>query len=141
MTSGDRRESPAGTTEAATDRPVGSTRWTIPGGDVPVESTGREPAFVSRDELCLLNAGDEQAVAEVTLQYADGLAAGPYLLTVAPRRVRHVRVNDLIDPFAPPLGRAYGAIVESTVPIVVQVGRQDTRRAENATASTIAYGE
>lgn len=123
------------------DRPIGETRWAFSGGHVPVESTGPEPEMVSHDELCLLNAGDEMATVEITLYYADGREAGPYPLTVAPRRVRHVRVNDLIDPYAPPLGEDYGAVVESTVPIVVQFSRQDTRQAENATLSTIAYGE
>lgn len=121
--------------------PIGDTRWVIPGGHVPVESTGPEPRFVSRDELCLLNAGDRMATLELTLHYADGHEAGPYPLTVASERVRHVRINDLIDPYAPPLGKDYGIVVESNTPIVVQFTRQDTRQAENATLSTVAYGD
>ena len=123
------------------DGPIGRTRWELPGGYVPTDSTGPEPEMVSHEKLCLLNAGDEMATVELTLQYADGREAGPYPLTVAAQRVRHVRVNDLIDPYAPPLGRTYGIELESTVPIVVQWTRQDTRQAENATLSTIAYGE
>lgn len=124
-----------------TDQPIGETRWTIPGGHAPVDSTGPEPEMVSRDELWVLNAGDEMASVEFTLYYADGREAGPYSLTVAGRRVRHVRVNDLIDPYAPPLGEDYGVVAESNVPVVVQFSRQDTRRDENATLSTTAYGE
>ncbi|MCU4752864.1 sensory rhodopsin transducer [Halobacteria archaeon AArc-curdl1] len=123
------------------DRTIGKTRWAIPGGDVPLESTGPEPEMVSRDTICLLNAGEQMATAELTLLYADGREAGPYSLSVAARRVRHVRINDLIDPYAPPLGEAYGIDVESTAPIVVQFTRQDTRQDENATLSTMAYGE
>lgn len=122
------------------DEPIGKRRWAIPGGDVPTDSTGPEPEMVSHDRLCLLNTGEEMASVEVTLRYADH-EAGPYPLTVAPRRVRHVRVNDLIDPYAPPLGEAYGAVVESDVPIVVQFSRGDSRQSENAAFSTIAYGE
>lgn len=121
--------------------PIGRTRWAIPGGDVPVESTGPEPEMVSRDEVCLLNAGEETVTVELTLQYADGREAGPYSLTVAAERVRHVRINDLIDPHAPPLGAAYGIVVESTAPVVVQFTRQDTCQDELATLSTTAYGE
>lgn len=124
-----------------TDEPIGETRWEIPGGFVPADSTGPEPEMVSHDELCILNAGPEMATTETTLYYANGREAGPYPLSVAPRRVRHVRVNDLIDPYAPPLDEAYGAVVESNVPVVVQFSRQDTRQTENATLSTIAYGE
>ncbi|MCH7659617.1 MAG: sensory rhodopsin transducer [Euryarchaeota archaeon] len=121
--------------------PIGKKQWAIPGGFVPVDSTGPEPEMVSHDKLCMLNAGEEMASVEITLYYADGHTAGPYPLTVAPRRVRHVRVNDLIDPYAPPLGEEYAAVVEATVPIVVQFSGQDTRQTENATLSTIAYGE
>lgn len=134
----DESDEPVGPTP---DDPIGDTHWEVPGGFVPLDSSGPEPAMVSRDELCLLNAGEEMARLEITLHYADGHEAGPYPLTVAPERVRHVRVNDLIDPYAPPLGEAYGAVVESNVPIVVQLTRQDTRQTENATLSTIAYGE
>lgn len=123
------------------DGPIGRCRWAIPGGNVPVDSTGPEPEMVSHDALCVLNAGDEMATVEVTLQYADGREAGPYALTTAPRRVRHVRVNDLIDPYAPPLGEPYGIVVESDRPVVVQATRLDSRQAENATLSTTAYGE
>lgn len=128
-------------TNGSDERPVGKTRWELPGGHVPVDSTGPEPEMVSHERLCLLNAGDETATLEVTLLYADGHEAGPYPLTVAPRRVRHVRINDLIDPYAPPLGEEYGIVLESNVPVVVQWSRQDTRQAENAALSTIAYGE
>jgi hypothetical protein len=38
--------------------------------------------------------------------------------------VRHVRVNDLIDPQAPPLCRPYGAVVRSQLPLVIQLPRQ-----------------
>ncbi|WP_084777647.1 sensory rhodopsin transducer [Natrialba sp. SSL1] len=121
--------------------PIGETRWEIPGGHVPVESTGPEPEMVSNEKLCLLNTGPEMATLELTLYYANGHEAGPYPLTVAPERVRHVRVNDLIDPYAPPLAEDYGIVVESNVPIVVQWSRQDTRQAANAGLSTMAYGE
>jgi hypothetical protein len=129
------------------DEPIGRTRWAVAGGHVPVDSTGPEPEMVSHDALSVLNAGDEMADVEVTLEYAreleamDGATAGPYRSTVAPRRVEHFRVNDLIDPFAPPLGEDYGVVVESDVPIVVQFVRQDTRQAEDAMLSTTAYSE
>lgn len=126
--------------------PIGKERWVVPGGFVPTDSTGPEPEMVGHDVLCVLNAGGELASVEVRLQYADDVTpeenvAGPYLLTVAPRRVRHVRVNDLIDPYAPPLGEAYAAVVEASHPVVVQFSRLDSRKAENATMSTVAYGE
>ena len=120
---------------------IGATRWAISGGNVPVDSTGPEPAMVSHDEIAMLNAGDRMANVEVILQYEGQREAGPYHLTVAPNRVRHVRINDLIDPYAPPLGEAYGAVLEANVPIVVGFKRQDTRQSANATFSTLPYSE
>ncbi|MFB6166188.1 MAG: sensory rhodopsin transducer [Haloarculaceae archaeon] len=119
--------------------PLGQTRWGIPGGHVPTDSTGPEPEMVSHEALCLLNATDETADVEVDLRYADGESVGPFGLTIAPRRVRHVRVNDFIDPYAPPLGRDYAAVVESDVPLVVQFTRLDSRQTDDAQLSTTAY--
>lgn len=121
--------------------PIGDTEWLIPGGHVPVDSTGPEPEMVSHDRLTLLNAGDELSAVEITLRYANGREAGPYRITVAPERLRHIRVNDLIDPYAPPLGRDYAVSVEASEPIVAQFGRTDTRQAENATFTTMAYAD
>lgn len=127
--------------DSSSSQPIGKTRWELAGGRVPVDSTGPEPELVSHDKVCLLNAGEEMATVALTLYYADGRVAGPYPLSVAAERVRHTRINDLIDPYAPPLGEAYGIVLESNVPIVVQFTRQDTRQAENATLSTVAYSE
>lgn len=121
--------------------PIGDTEWVIPGGHVPVDSTGPEPEMVSHDRLTLLNTGAELSAVEITLRYVEGREAGPYRLTVAPERLRHVRINDLIDPYAPPLGEAYAVSIETSEPILVQFGRTDSRQAENATVSTMAYAD
>ncbi|HZD44139.1 MAG TPA: sensory rhodopsin transducer [Methanomicrobiales archaeon] len=120
-------------------KPIGRTVWVIPGGHIPLKSSGHEPEYTSRDVLCMLNTGDEDAEIRITIYYADREPAGPYPLKVAARRVRHVHFNDLIDPEAMPLDTDYGSIIESTVPIVIQFIRQDTSQAENALFSIIAY--
>jgi hypothetical protein len=118
---------------------IGRTTWVAPGGWMPLASSGPEPAFTSRDSLCLLNAGDELANVELSIVYTGRQAVGPYRLTIAPRRVRRVRVNDLIFPEAIPLETPYAAVVRSDVPIVVQFSRQDTSQAALARAGTIAF--
>jgi hypothetical protein len=120
-------------------RTIGRTVWAIPGGRIPVRSQGREPEFTSRDELCLLNTGSSEANVEITIFYADRDPVGPYRICVAARRTRIVRINDLIDPEAVPLETDYAGVVESDVPIVVQFNRLDSRQAENAITSTLAY--
>jgi hypothetical protein len=118
---------------------IGKTAWAIAGGHIPLLSTGKEPENTSRDELCFLNAGFEEAHVEVTLFYSDREPVGPYQLAVPARRVRRVRINDLINPEAPPLDTDYGAIVESDLPIVVQLDRKDTSSCENSILTTMGF--
>ena len=118
---------------------IGRTRWAVAGGHVPFGTTGREPAMTSRDELCVLNAGDAEATLALTVLYADRDPVGPYHVTVAARRVRRVRVNDLIDPLPVPLDVPHALVVESDVPVVVQWTRQDTRQAALAQMGGLAF--
>ncbi|MEW6116536.1 MAG: sensory rhodopsin transducer [Nitrospirota bacterium] len=118
---------------------IGRTTWAIPGGHIPLRSTGPEPDFTINDELCILNAGRQDAKVEITVFYADRDPVGPYRLTVPARRTRHVRFNDLIDPEAMPLDTGDACIVDADVPIVVQFNRRDTSQAENALLGVIAF--
>jgi hypothetical protein len=117
---------------------IGHKVWAISGGHIPLTSTGREPEFLSFDQLCLLNASDKEAEVKVTFFYADRDPIGPYQIAVAARRIRSFRINDLIDPEAVPLDTDYACVIESDMPIVVQYIRQDTRQAANALMSLTA---
>jgi hypothetical protein len=64
-----------------------------------------------------------------------------YRVTVQARRTLHLRFNDLQDPEPVPLDTDYASVFESDVPIVVQHTRLDSRRAEIALLSTVAYGQ
>jgi hypothetical protein len=112
--------------------PIGRRTWAIAGGFAPSSGTGPEPEFTAHDRLALLNAGDALANVRITVLYARHGEVGPFRLGVAPRRVRQVRVNDLIFPEAVRLDEAYGLVVRSDVPVVVQFTRQDTRGAAAA---------
>lgn len=118
---------------------IGRKIWAMPGGHIPLQSTGREPEHTSRDTLCLLNTGNTDAQVTLTIFYADRDPVGPYALDVAARRVRHIRFNDLIDPEALPLDTPYAAVVEANVPIVVQFSRVDTSQPANAILSAMAF--
>jgi hypothetical protein len=106
---------------------LGGRCWVVPGGRIPFPSNGEEPEFTSFDQLCVLNSGDEDAHLELTIYYEDREPVGPYPIRVGARRVRHVRLNDLVDPEAIVLGQRFGWVVRSPVPVVVQFVRQDTR--------------
>jgi hypothetical protein len=118
---------------------VGARTWAIPGGSIPLASTGREPENTSRDELCVLNASRKEAHLELQIYYSDRDPIGPYRLSVAAERMRCVRFNDLIDPQALPLDTPYACIIRSDEPVVVQFTRRDTGQPANAIATTMAY--
>ena len=64
---------------------------------------------------------------------------GPYHVLVPARRTAHVRFNNLEEPEPIPVDTDYASVIESDVPIVVQHTRLDSRQAENALLSTIAF--
>ncbi|MGH7874591.1 MAG: sensory rhodopsin transducer [Candidatus Binatia bacterium] len=120
-------------------KPVGTTRWAIPEGYIPAGSHGPEPQFTSHETVCILNTTNNEAQITITIFYSDREPGGPYRLTVPARRTKHVRFNDLTNPEPIPLDTDFASLIESDVPIVVQHTRLDSRQAENALLSTIAY--
>jgi hypothetical protein len=120
-------------------RPLGHHRWAIAEGYIPGWSNGPEPQFTSHETACLLNASDEEAHVKITVFFSDRAPVGPFRLIVPARRTQHVRFNELKDPEPIPVDTDYANIIESDVPIVVQHTRLDSRQAENALLSTIAY--
>lgn len=119
--------------------PIGRTRWAIAEGYIPVGSHGPEPQMTSHETVCLLNASDNDAHVEITIFFADREPCGPYRVTVPARRTRHVRFNDLSDPEPIPKDTDFASVIESDVPIVAQHTRLDSRQAENALLSTMAF--
>src|ERR1051325_6752755 len=120
---------------------MGRGRWATAEGYTPTWSHGPEPAMLSHETACVLNASDKEAHVEITVYFADRDPLGPYRISVGARRTRHVRFNDLQDPAPIPRGTDYASVIESDVPIVVQHTRLDSRQSENALITTIAYAE
>lgn len=118
---------------------IGQRRWAIAEGYIPSWSNGREPEMTSHETACILNTGDRDARVEITIYFTDRDPAGPYRVTVPARRTSHLRFNQLEDPEPIPRGTPYASVIESDVPIVVQHTRLDSRQAENALITTIAY--
>ena len=122
-------------------KPLVAMLWAVAEGYIPAWSNGPAPEFTSHETLCLLNASDQDANVKITIFFADREPAGPYAVVVRARRTKHVRLNDLNDPEKIPVATDFASVIESTVPIVVQHTRLDSRQAENALISTIAYRE
>jgi len=120
---------------------VGRKTWAIAEGYIPSQSTSSDPALTSHETACILNATDEDATVRITLYFADKDPVGPYEVKVPARRTRHVRFNDLDAPEPVPRDTSYSSVIESDVPIVVQHSRLDSRKAELALMTTLAYSE
>ncbi len=120
---------------------IGKTRWAIPEGYLPEWSHGPEPELASHETACLLNTGDEDAHVRLTVFFEDREPAGPYRITVPARRTVHLRFDDLEDPEPLPRGTDFASLLEADRPVVVQHTRLDSRQAENAMVSTLAFAE
>lgn len=118
---------------------LGKKIWVIAEGYIPPESTGPAPQMISHETACILNTSDTDAHIELTIYYSDRPPVGPYRLQVPAERTRHIRFNDLKDPEPIPPDTDYASVLVSDVPVVVQHSRLDSRQAENALLSTIAF--
>lgn len=118
---------------------IGRRHWAIAEGYIPAWSHGPAPQMTSHEAVCLLNAGARDAHVEITVYFEDREPAGPYRFTVQARRTRHLRFNEFSDPEAIPADTPYASTIAADVPIVVQHTRLDSRQAENALISTIAF--
>jgi hypothetical protein len=119
--------------------PIGRKRWAIAEGYIPGWSHGPEPEMTSHETACILNASDRDARVEITIYFEDREPVGPYRVTVPARRTRHLRYNELTDPKPIPKATPYASVIEADVPIVVQHTRLDSRQADNALITTIAF--
>jgi hypothetical protein len=125
--------------EAVSMAAMGHRRWAIAEGFIPSYGNGPEPEMMSHESACFLNTSDDDAHVELTAYFTDREPAGPYRVTVPARRTLHLRFNDLSDPEGIPLDTDYAMAIESDVPIVVQHTRLDSRQAENALMTTVAF--
>jgi hypothetical protein len=121
------------------DHAIGARRWAIAEGYLPEWSNGPAPEMTSHEAVCLLNTAASDARVTLTVYFEDRDPID-YYLTVPARRTLHQRFNDLEDPPIP-RGLGYACVIEADTPIVVQHTRLDSRQAENAVLSTIAYHE
>lgn len=120
--------------------PIGRKRWVIAEGYIPASSmVGADRALISHETGCILNTSSDPARIRLTLFFTDRDPVGPYEIEVGARRTAHVRFNDLTQPEPVPRDTSYSSLIESDVPVVVQHTRLDSRTAEIALVSTMAF--
>jgi hypothetical protein len=120
-------------------RVIGRRRWVIAEGYIPDDGEERPLPLQSHETACLLNAGARPAHVTLTVFFTDRGPAGPFRVTVPPRRTLHLRFNELEDPERLPKDTDFASLIESDVPIVVQHTRLDARPARIALLSTLAF--
>jgi hypothetical protein len=120
---------------------IGRHRWAIAEGYIPAGGHGPAPQMTSHETACLLNAGEAPAQVEITVFFADREPAGPFRVEVPARRTLHLRFDELSDPEPIPRDTDFASVIESNVPIVVQHTRLDSRQAELALLSTLAFSD
>jgi hypothetical protein len=118
---------------------IGCKRWAIAEGYIPSESSFSGHALVSHETACILNVTGSDANVAITIFFTNRDPVGPYRIKVGARRTLHLRFNDLEDPAPIPRDTDYASVFESDVPIIVQHTRLDSRRAEIALLSTMAF--
>jgi hypothetical protein len=118
---------------------LGRKTWAIAEGYIPAWSNGPAPEMTSHEAACILNPNDQDANVQIEVFFEDREPVGPYRVTVGARRTRHLRFNEFEDPQRIPVNTSYSSVIRSDVPIVVQHTRLDSRQAENALLSTIAF--
>jgi hypothetical protein len=118
---------------------IGRKQWAIAEGYIPPYGHGPEPQMTSHEAVCILNPGQAEAHVVIMVYYEDRDPAGPYRFTIQGERTRHLRFNNFEDPEKIPRDTPYSSVITSDVPIVVQHTRLDSRQAENALLSTVAF--
>jgi hypothetical protein len=119
---------------------MGRKIWAIPDGYIPLKSTGREPESGSQDRITILNLNDYAAEIKITIFYQNQDPVNDYSLKVDSRRVKSLRINDLIDPEPVFLNKPYSMLIEADIEIIVQFTKKNSAHRNIAIMGTIGFG-
>lgn len=106
--------------------------WFFPDGDLPPAGDGE---FKGHESLVILNPNEADAEIKLTVYYPDREPGRPPVQVVKARRVRCIRTDQPIGDYQIPFGQ-YALKLESTTPVICQIGRADVRQA-NLTYYTV----
>ncbi|MBN1845750.1 MAG: hypothetical protein JW810_08715 [Sedimentisphaerales bacterium] len=127
-----------------TQQALGRLRWIIPDGFLPPlrEAESEDsPGYFSHESLCVLNANAQEARLTLTIYFEQ---RDPVVITDIPvggRRSCHLRMERLRHNGQVAIGRGepYSLLVESTLPVVVQLSRLDTTQSNMAFLSALGH--
>lgn len=115
----------------------GKKLWIFPDAELPPEGVNVIPGHES---VIITNVSEEKAVIKITL-FFEQAEPESFEVEVLPMRVRCLRTNREADfgRHVAVMGQQYAIMLESSVPIVAQYGRAETR--EVAFYTTPGYCE
>lgn len=115
----------------------GKKVWIFPDTELPPEGVNVIPGHES---VIVTNVTEETAKIRITLIYEDKDPVS-FDTVVQPMRVRCLRTNSVSDfgKYTAVVGQQYAIMLESSVPVVAQYGRAETR--EVAFYTTPGYCE
>ena len=116
---------------------AGATTWYFPDGDLPPAGDG-EPH--GHESLLILNPGNEAAAVTLTIYYTDREPDRLEPERVEAERVRCIRMDEPIGGYRVPFGQ-YALKIESTVPVICQMGRMDVRQPNLAYYTTMGFSQ
>ena len=109
--------------------------WFFPDGDLPQPGNG---PLKGHESLVLLNPNDRDAQVTITVYYPDREAEQAPPQSVAARRVRCFRIDEGIGGYKIPFGQ-YALKIESTAPVICQIGRMDVSQPNLAYYTVMGY--
>lgn len=110
---------------------LGKKVWAFAAGRIPFGSNGAEPEFTSHDRISILNTGSDDIEVQLSIFYENETPIHEHQLKLEARRVRKIRLSDLIDPLPIPLDQPYGFVLRASGKVIVQFSRADTRSKSN----------
>ena len=123
---------------------IGAKHWVVPDGFIPrltENDSVSQNDYVSHECACILNTGAKDAQIELTIYFENTEPVVIEGLTVAAKRCRHLRMDELMRGGKPLIERGvpYGLVLKSSEPVVVQMSRLDTTQNNMAFLSTMAH--
>ena len=117
----------------------GKRIWLFPDGDLP-PAGGPDSSMEGHEALMVLNTGAENADMEIAVYFPDREPVTGIKLSVPARRVQCFRLDKPLggQGYQIPFGQ-YALRLESSVPIVAQMGRADVRQPNLAYYTTLSY--
>lgn len=118
---------------------AGKKKWIIPGGHIYLKSNGKEPDLLSQDRIAVLNTGSDPVKLKISVFHSDRDPVEYSLLEIGARRLRKVRINDLIDPCPVFLETDYAIVIEADHNVVVQFMQMNTGQRNAAMMGSISF--